>query len=267
MLPGIDEPATWISLLSLTSMEIVLGIDNIVFISILTSRLPKERQAAASRIGLGLALIARLGLLFTLRWIMGLTATWFTIFGNEISGRDTILIGGGLFLLVKAVLEIHKKVEGEDEQASGTGKPRAEWAVLLQIMAIDVVFSLDSVITAVGMVPADRIWVMVTAVIVSVLVMLAFASRISAFVLKHPSIKMLALSFLVLIGVLLLADGLGQKVPKAYVYFAMGFSLGVELLNMRFRKKRAAAETLAPSNADLPAVTKPAAAGSPPAVR
>jgi len=238
MLPGIEEPQTWVALLSLCAMEIVLGIDNVVFISILASKLPPERRDGVSRLGLGLALIMRVGLLFTISWIMGLTRPLVTVMEKSITGRDLILLVGGLFLIAKSTNEIYSKVEREEEEAGAGGAAASVGLVIAQILALDVVFSLDSVITAVGMVPPEQIWVMVVAVLVSVAVMMAFARSISGFVLAHPSVKILALAFLLLIGVLLVADGLGQKIPKGYVYFAMSFSLAVELLNLRFRAKR-----------------------------
>jgi predicted tellurium resistance membrane protein TerC len=220
----------WIALATLTLMEIVLGIDNIVFITILVGRVPKAQRPFARRLGIGLALVTRLALLFTLSWIMGLTRPFITVLGHSISGRELILLGGGLFLIGKATLEIHHKLEG-DEDTEAKAAAGSVVGVILQIALIDIVFSLDSVITAVGM--ARELWVMVTAMVISVIVMLAFAGRIGAFVDKHPSIKVLALSFLILIGVLLVAEGVGQHVNKGYVYFAMGFSLLVELLNLR----------------------------------
>ncbi|MEP6551606.1 MAG: TerC family protein [Gemmatimonadales bacterium] len=227
------EPATWLSLVTLTAMEIVLGIDNVIFISILVDKLPTGQQALARRLGLSLALILRLGLLFAITWIMGLTATLFTALGNEISGRDIILIGGGLFLIAKATMEIHESLEvGSHERKTPSG--RSDFGIILvQILALDVVFSFDSVITAVGM--ARHITVMVIAMVAAVGVMLAFSGAVAAFVNRHPSMKVLALSFLLLIGVVLIADGLGQHVGKGYIYFAMAFSFGVELINMRVR--------------------------------
>ncbi len=224
----------WIALLSLTAMEIVLGIDNIVFISILVSRLPPDQRARVRRIGIAGALITRLGLLFTLSWMMRLTEPLFTILDHPLSGRDLIMLGGGLFLIAKATLEIHAKLEGGGEEHH-EGKARAAGMVIVQIMIVDIVFSLDSVITAVGM--ASQLWVTVTAMIVAVAVMLAFAGAVGDFVERHPSIKILALSFLILIGVMLTAEGLGQHVEKGYVYFAMGFSLLVEVLNIRRTRK------------------------------
>jgi predicted tellurium resistance membrane protein TerC len=219
-------------------MEIVLGIDNVVFISILIARLPPERQALGRNLGLGLALVMRLGLLFAISWVMGLTATLFEVFGQPFSGRDLILLGGGLFLVAKATHEIYDKLEVVHHEAGGSARGTASFgAILAQIIALDIVFSLDSVITAVGM--AQQIWVMVVAMIIAVGVMLAFAGAISAFVERYPSMKILALSFLLLIGVMLIADGMGQHIGKGYIYFAMSFSLLVELMNMRMRKTRA----------------------------
>jgi predicted tellurium resistance membrane protein TerC len=230
-------PDVWISLATLTLMEIVLGIDNIVFISILSGRLPLDQQPRARTVGLAVALLTRLGLLFAISWVMGLTEPLFTVLGKSLSGRDLILLGGGLFLLAKATHEIHEKleVEGPDELTGGKAKGRSSfWLVIGQIMVLDIVFSLDSVITAVGMAP--MLAVMVTAMVLSVGVMLVFAGFISEFVNRHPTMKMLALSFLLLIGVLLVAEGMGQHIDKGYIYFAMAFSLGVELLNLRMRK-------------------------------
>ncbi|MBP9085874.1 MAG: TerC family protein [Kofleriaceae bacterium] len=220
----------WISLLSLAAMEIVLGIDNIVFITILVGRVEDSKRAFARRLGIGMALASRLGLLFTLSWIMKLTKPLFTVASHSLSGRDLILLGGGLFLLFKATMEIHHKLEGTDESSVSTGM-KSVTAVILQIALVDMVFSLDSVITAVGM--ADQLWVMVAAMLISVAVMLVFASAIGSFVEKHPSIKILALSFLLLIGMMLVGESLGQHIPKGYMYFAMAFSLGVETLNLR----------------------------------
>ena len=224
-----------IALFSLTAMEIVLGIDNIVFLAILSQRVPPDQQKRARRLGLILALGMRLGLLLTLSWIMGLTRPMFTILGKGISGRDLVLLGGGLFLMAKSVHEIYEKMEvPQEEQAQGAA--RASFAaVLAQIMVLDIVFSLDSVITAVGM--AQQVWIMVTAMIVAVGVMLLSADTVSEFINRHPSMKILALSFLLLIGTLLVAEGFGKHVEKGYIYFAMGFALLVELLNLRMRKK------------------------------
>jgi predicted tellurium resistance membrane protein TerC len=239
MFAGIEEPKTWVALASLCAMEIVLGIDNVVFISILTSRLPPEKRNPVARLGIGLALGMRVGLLFAISWIMGLTSPLFTLLEHVVTGRDLVLLSGGLFLLAKATNEIHKKVEGDEDIGGDKAAAPSVGLIVVQILLLDIVFSLDSVITAVGMIPPEQIWVMVTAVLVSVAVMLLFAGRISSFVLAHPSVKILALAFLLLIGVMLVAEGMGQKIPKGYVYFAMAFSLGVELLNMRFRAKRA----------------------------
>jgi predicted tellurium resistance membrane protein TerC len=247
----------WIALATLTAMEIVLGIDNIVFITILVGRAPVEKRAFARKLGIGLALGTRLGLLFALSWIMRLTEPLITVLGHAISGRDLILLGGGVFLVGKATLEIHHKVEGGDEDPTAKGKSSSVSGIIMQILLIDIVFSLDSVITAVGM--AQQLWVMVAAMIISVIVMLVFANRIGDFVERHPSVKVLALSFLILIGVLLVAEGLGQHVNKGYVYFAMGFSLLVELLNLRRGVKTgrvspaAAAAAAAPAPAPAPA--------------
>ncbi len=231
------EPATWLSLVTLTAMEIVLGIDNVIFISILVDKLPTGQQTVARRLGLSLALVLRLGLLFAITWIMGLTAPLFTAIGNEISGRDIILLVGGLFLIAKATKEIHESLEvGPHERKAPSGRS-AFGIILVQILALDIVFSLDSVITAVGM--AQHITVMVIAMVVAVGVMLAFSGAVAAFVMRHPSMKVLALSFLLLIGVVLVADGLGQHVGKGYIYFAMAFSFGVELINMRVSGKAA----------------------------
>ena len=220
-----------IALLTLTVMEIVLGIDNIVFISILTGKLPEEQRPRARVLGLGAAMVSRILLLFAISWVIGLTAPLFSLFGLTFSGRDLILLGGGMFLLYKATTEIHHRLEGEAAHESGNGKKVSFGSVLLQILVLDLVFSLDSVITAVGM--ADHLWVMIAAVVISVGVMMIGATPISSFVEKHPTVKMLALSFLLLIGVSLVAEGLGQHIPKGYVYFAMAFSVLVEVLNLR----------------------------------
>ena len=233
----LTEPATWLSLITLTAMEIVLGIDNVIFISILTDKLPSGQQPLARRLGLSLSLILRLALLFAITWVMGLTDPLITVVGKEFSGRDLILLGGGLFLIVKATREIHENLEVVHEQQKAPSGGSAFTIILVQILALDIVFSLDSVITAVGM--AQHIAVMVIAMVVAVGVMLAFSASIAAFVNRHPSMKMLALSFLLLIGVVLVADGMGQHVGKGYIYFAMAFSFGVELLNMRVRGKPA----------------------------
>jgi predicted tellurium resistance membrane protein TerC len=223
-----------VALVTLTFLEIVLGVDNVIFISILSAKLRKEEQKKARRVGLIAAMLMRLALLFSITWIARLTSPLFNVMGQDISGRDLILIGGGLFLIAKATYEIHDKLEGEDGHSSG--KVAASFAsVIGQVMLLDIVFSLDSVITAVGM--SNDLVVMVTAVVASVLVMLVAAEPISAFVEKHPTIKILALSFLLLIGLSLVADGFGQHISKGYIYFAMGFSVFVEMVNIRVRRK------------------------------
>lgn len=229
------DPNMWVALLTLTVLEIVLGIDNIVFISILSGKLPKEKQKKARQTGLALALITRVLLLLSLSWVMSLTAPLFTVLQQEISGRDLILLIGGLFLIYKATAEIHEKLEGENHDTEIKGKATFS-SVIIQILILDVVFSLDSVITAVGM--ASHIEVMIAAVVIAVIIMLFAAESISKFVNQHPTVKMLALAFLVLIGVSLLAEGLDQHIPKGYIYFAMAFSVLVEMLNLRLKKKK-----------------------------
>lgn len=230
------DPNAWLALATLAALEIVLGVDNIIFISILCGRLPEHQRAKARNIGLMLAMLMRIGLLFTLSWLMTLTAPLFDIMGKEISGRDLILIGGGLFLLWKSVHEIHNSLEGSGETGATAAVTATFGAVLLQIAVIDIVFSLDSVITAVGMV--DELSIMVVAIVIAVGVMLVAAGPIGAFVDRHPTIKMLALSFLTLVGVALIAEGWGLHIPKGYIYFAMAFSVAVEMLNLRMRAKR-----------------------------
>jgi len=230
----LSDPQAWIAFLTLTALELVLGIDNIIFISILVDKLPGARRDLARRIGLTLAMFIRIGLLFVLAWISGLIEPLFTVFRQEISGRDLILIAGGLFLLWKSTKEIHQLLEGEKGEASAAVGATFS-GVILQIMIIDIVFSFDSIITAVGMV--DHIEVMVAAVIASVLLMMAFAGGIGRFVSARPTVKMLALAFLFVIGVVLIADGFDHHVPKGYVYFAMAFSVCVEMLNQRLRKR------------------------------
>jgi predicted tellurium resistance membrane protein TerC len=231
------NPEVWVAFLTLLALEIVLGIDNIVFISILVEKLPEQQQALARRLGLGMALLMRILLLLSLSWVIGLTAPLFTLLGQEISGRDLILIFGGLFLLGKSTYEIHENLEGEEGHSSA--RVRATFAsVLVQIVLLDIVFSLDSVITAVGMV--NEVSVMIAAVTVAILVMLVSAEAVSGLVNRHPTLKMLALSFLLLIGLALLLEGFDQHIPKGYIYFAMGFSVFVELLNIRVRRRREA---------------------------
>ncbi len=228
------SPENWIALITLTTLEIVLGIDNIVFISILAGKLPTEQQVRARNTGLVLALFTRIMLLFSIAWIIGLTAPLFKVLSLSVSGRDLILLGGGLFLLAKSTLEIHDKLEGEEGHTSA--KVQASFVcVIIQILLLDAVFSLDSVITAVGM--ADKVIIMVAAVIIAVFIMLISAGPISEFVNEHPTVKMLALSFLLLIGVSLIIESLHQHIPKGYIYFAMGFSVFVEMLNLRMRAK------------------------------
>jgi len=234
MIELLTDPQAWIALATLTALELVLGIDNIVFISILVDKLPAAQREKARRVGLFMAMFIRVGLLLVLSWIVGLVAPLFTVLGQEISGRDLILIAGGLFLIYKATGEIHQLLEGEEGHASNAVKATFA-AVVLQIMVVDMVFSLDSIITAVGMV--DRIEVMIAAVLASVGLMMLFAGAIGRFVSEHPTIKMLALSFLVVVGVVLIAEGFDRHVPKGYIYFAMAFSVGVEMLNIRMRRK------------------------------
>jgi len=229
----LTDPQAWIALATLTALEIVLGIDNVIFISILAGKLPSHQQGRARRTGLALAMVTRILLLFSLAWIIRLTAPLFTILEQEISGRDLILIGGGLFLLAKSTHEIHGKLEGE--AGHGAAKSGVTFgSVIVQILLLDVVFSLDSVITAVGMV--DELAIMITAVVIAVGFMMLFAGPISAFVDRHPTVKMLALSFLLLIGVTLIAEGFDQHISKGYIYFAMAFSVMVEMLNLKMRK-------------------------------
>ena len=231
----ITEPQAWVAFATLSLLELVLGIDNVIFISILATKLPREQQELARRVGLGLAMLMRIALLFSLSYIMRWIEPLFTVLGQDISGRDVVLIVGGLFLMGKSTLEIHDKLEGEEGGTSTRVKPSLR-SVLIQIVLLDLVFSLDSVITAVGMV--EEVGIMVAAVMLSVGVMMVFARPISDFVERHPTVKMLALSFLLLIGLALVADGLDQHIPKGYLYFAMAFSVGVELLNLRVRRVR-----------------------------
>jgi predicted tellurium resistance membrane protein TerC len=228
------DPQIWIAFLTLTVLELVLGIDNVIFISILSGKLPDNQQQKARYIGLTLALVMRIGLLFSLTWVMGLTEPLFTILSQKVSGRDLILLLGGLFLIGKSTHEIHGSLEGEEGHASKKTYP-SFMSVIIQIMLLDIVFSLDSVITAVGMV--DNIWIMIAAVVVSIIAMMAFAGPIGGFVQRHPTVKMLALAFLLLIGVTLIAEGFHQHISKGYIYAAMAFSVFVEFLNLRLRKK------------------------------
>ena len=228
------DPQAWIAFLTLTALELVLGIDNIIFISILVDRLPQSQRDLARRLGLGAAMLMRILLLLVLAWLADLTAPLFTLLREEFSGRDLVLIAGGMFLLWKSTSEIHGLVQGDEEH--GEGRPAASFgAILLQIAIIDLVFSLDSIITAVGMV--DERSVMIAAVVVSVLLMIAFSGPIARFVSRHPTVKMLALSFLIMVGMALVAEGFDFHVPKGYIYFAMAFSVGVEMLNLRMRSK------------------------------
>jgi predicted tellurium resistance membrane protein TerC len=243
------DPEAWISLITLTVLEIVLGIDNVIFISILSDKLPKNQQQKGRKLGLAMAMITRILLLLTITWVMKLTAPLFSLSGLfnvtdpewveklAISGRDLILIIGGLFLIYKSTAEIHHKIEGEEEDA-GKVKPHSFWATIFQIMLLDIVFSLDSVITAVGM--AKHVEIMIAAVVIAVGIMMWASSGVANFVNKHPTVKMLALSFLLLIGVSLLAEAFEQHIPKGYIYFAMAFSILVEMLNLKMRSKKAA---------------------------
>lgn len=237
MFEWLASPEAWIALATLTALEIVLGIDNIIFISILVGRLPADQRNLARRLGLGLAMIARLALLFSIAWIMGLTEPLFTILAQEISGRDIILMGGGLFLLAKSTHEIHASLEGiaDDGQGGSRSAVTSFGSVLLQIAILDIVFSLDSVITAVGLV--EDVSIMAIAIIVAVIIMMVSAKAIGDFVDNHPTIKILALSFLILVGVTLIAEAFEVHVPKGYIYFSMAFSVTVEMLNIRMRKK------------------------------
>ena len=233
----LSDPNVWLAFFTLTALEIVLGIDNIIFISILVGRLPPEQRALGRNLGLGAAMLTRILLLLSITWVMSLSEPLFAVLGHAVSGRDLILVGGGLFLLGKSTMEIHESLEGE-EQAGGAGAGHAGFlGVIVQIAIIDIVFSLDSVITAVGL--ADHVPVMVAAIVVSVLVMMLAAGPISEFVDRHPTFKILALSFLILVGTALVGEGFGLHIPKGYIYFAMAFSVVVEMLNMRLRKRAA----------------------------
>jgi predicted tellurium resistance membrane protein TerC len=233
------DPEAWIAFVTLAALEIVLGIDNIIFITILANRLPVEQRERARRFGLLLAMATRILLLLSLAWIMRLTEPLFEIVGHAVSGRDLILFFGGLFLIAKSTIEIHAALEGPEEHAVGSGKPMSFTGVIVQIGVLDIIFSLDSVITAVGLV--DQVPVMIAAIVAAVLVMMWAAGPVGSFVERHPTIKMLALSFLILIGVALVGEGVGLHIPKGYIYFAMAFSLIVEMLNMRIRRRRAPA--------------------------
>lgn len=235
MIELLSNPATWTAFLTLTALELVLGIDNIIFISILVERLPDHQRDIARRLGLGLAMVLRIALLMVLAWLVGLTASLFEVMEHSFSGRDLIMIGGGLFLIWKSTSEVHQLLEGEEGESSS--KVSATFtSIIIQILIIDVVFSLDSIITAVGMV--KEIEVMVAAVVTAVALMMLFAKPIGDFVLAHPTVKMLALSFLFMIGMVLIADGFGHHVPKGYIYFAMAFSVAVEMLNLKLRKRK-----------------------------
>lgn len=231
------DPNVWLAFITLTALEVVLGIDNIIFISILVDRLPRAQQALARNLGLSAAMLTRIALLLSIAWIMGLTRDLFALFGRGVSGRDLILFGGGLFLIAKSTVEIHKSLEGEEEAGRSTAMHAGFASTIVQIGIIDIVFSLDSVITAVGL--AQDVGVMIAAIVTSMVVMLAAAGAVSDFVAKHPTIKMLALSFLILIGVALVGEALDFHMPKGYIYFAMAFAVGVEMLNLRVRRARA----------------------------
>jgi len=230
----LSNPETWIALATLTALELVLGIDNIIFISILAGKLPPEQRDKARRLGIAMAAITRIALLFSIAWIIGLTDPLFEMFGHPFSWRDIILIGGGLFLIAKATHEIHQKLEGASQEVK-VGPTATFAGVIVQIMLLDVVFSLDSIITAVGMV--EQVWVMVAAVLISIAFMIAFAGPIGNFVDRHPTVKVLALSFLIMIGLVLIADGFGHHIPKGYIYSAMAFSVFVEMINLWIRKR------------------------------
>jgi predicted tellurium resistance membrane protein TerC len=249
---ALTNPEIWIALATLTALELVLGIDNIIFISILAAKVPPAQRDKARRVGITLAAVTRLGLLLVIAWIVGLTAPLFTVFGQAFSWRDLILIGGGLFLIAKATHEIHQKLEGATEHVSAGGAATVSFgSAIAQIMLLDIVFSLDSIITAVGMV--DQIWVMVAAILISIVFMLVFAKPLGDFVDRHPTVKVLALSFLIMIGLVLVADGFGQHIPKGYIYAAMAFSVFVEMLNLRLRKRKSEPVHFRDGYGDLPA--------------
>ena len=250
----LTSPEAWIALLTLTTLEIVLGIDNIIFIAILADRLPADQRAKARKTGLSLAIATRIMLLTSIVWIMRLTAPLFSLFGHPVSGRDLILIVGGVFLLFKSTREIHHKLEGDEADQEAARRTATFTSVIVQIALLDIVFSLDSVITAVGV--ADDLAVMIIAVLFAGGFMIAAAGPVSAFVSRHPTVKMLALSFLLLIGMTLIAEGMGQHIPKGYVYFAMGFSIFVEMLNLRIKAKKAPVQLHEPTLAEVQAAMR-----------
>ncbi len=235
MIELLSDPAAWVALLTLSMLEIVLGIDNIIFISILVGRLPEARRERARIIGLALAMLTRIALLFSIVWLTRLVQPWFSLLGQEFSGRDIILIAGGLFLIVKSVLEVHNTLEGAEDERNAR-LYSSFFIIVVQIAIIDIVFSLDSVFTAVGLATPDQVPIMVAAIVIAILVMMAVSGSISQFVERHPTVKILALAFLVLVGLALVADGFGTHIPKGYLYFAMAFSVGVEMVNLRLRK-------------------------------
>jgi len=250
----LTSPEAWIALLTLTTLEVVLGIDNIIFIAILADRLPADQRAKARKTGLSLAIATRIMLLTSIVWIMRLTTPLFSLLGHPVSGRDLILIVGGVFLLFKSTREIHHKLEGDEADREASGRRATFTSVIVQIALLDIVFSLDSVITAVGV--ADDLAVMIIAVLFAGGFMIAAAGPVSAFVSRHPTVKMLALSFLLLIGMTLIAEGMGQHIPKGYVYFAMAFSIFVELLNLRVKAKKAPVQLHEPTLAEVQAAMR-----------
>ena len=235
MLELLADPSAWVALVTLSMLEIVLGIDNIIFISILVGRLPEARREKARIVGLALAMVTRVALLFSIVWLTRLVQPWFSLWGQDFSGRDIILIAGGLFLIVKSVLEVHNTLEGAEDERNARIFA-SFFVIVVQIAIIDIVFSLDSVFTAVGLASPDQVPIMVAAIVIAILVMMLVSGYISAFVERHPTVKILALSFLVLVGMALVADGFGTHIPKGYLYFAMAFSVGVEMVNLRLRK-------------------------------
>ena len=235
MIELLSDPAAWVALLTLSMLEIVLGIDNIIFISILVGRLPEARRERARIVGLAMAMLTRIALLFSIVWLTRLVQPWFSLLGQDFSGRDLILIAGGLFLIVKSVLEVHNTLEGAEDERNAR-LYSSFFLIVVQIAIIDIVFSLDSVFTAVGLASPDQVPIMVAAIVIAILVMMAVSGSISHFVERHPTVKILALSFLVLVGLALVADGFGTHIPKGYLYFAMAFSVGVEMVNLRLRK-------------------------------